>query len=243
MSAGDSAVNSEIFGRPEPASADYDRSGSCQFCAGRGHRSGRGHRLVNDLKSDQRLNMDASRRNITRPRPVPPLPIEYLGIIRRDHHDNGKLFCRHEHDVRGGRAAAPRKSARCESWAFRAAASSRLPGGIAAAFRSSGDSRHAFWSSAQQCARPGIGSFTTFSEIAFNFRHAGHLLGRLWRSFMGAIRRFFPARNAHRRKKSSGFARNLEFMESELKSLRIDRSASVAASRLPGPPAGSSRAS
>ena len=71
----------------------------------------------------------------------------------------------------------------------------------------------------------GIGSFVTFSEIAFNFRVSPEIMaaGIAFALVMGAVGGLFPARIAAKKEILTALRDDLE-MEAELKSLRIDRS-------------------
>jgi putative ABC transport system permease protein len=199
MDGGDSAVNSEIFADLNQASSDYNRSEVVSSALVRATDAVAANALVNDLKADQRLNVDAiPERDYYDQQTNSAAPIKYLGMFIAIIMMVGSCFA-----AMNTMYAAVARRAR-EIGTLRVLGFSRggilfsfflesillsllggLIGCLLAFFLLNGNTT-------------AIGSFTTFSEVAFNFRVSPQimLIGVLFAAFMGAIGGLFPAWNA-----------------------------------------------
>ena len=201
MSAGDSAVNSEIWADMNLAAADYNRSEVLSSTLVRATDPVSMTALVNDLKTDQRLNMDAiPEKQYFESQTNSAAPIQYLGFFVAVIMMVGSCFAA----MNTMYAAVARRSK--EIGTLRVLGFSRL--GILTSF---------FFESLILSAlggiigcilvlplnniTTGIGSFTTFSEMAFQFRVTPQIMfiGVLFALVMGAAGGLFPARNASKK--------------------------------------------
>ena len=198
MSAGDSAVNSEVFGDLNQVSSDYNRSEVLSSALVRANDEIAAAALINDLKADQKLNVDAiSEKAYYASQTNSAAPIEYLGIFVAIIMTVGSCFAA----MNTMYAAVARRAK--EIGTLRVLGFSR--GGILLSFfveslllSGLGGIIGCILVLPLNNITTGIGSFTTFSEIAFQFRVTPLIMltGVLFGIFMGAIGGLFPARNA-----------------------------------------------
>jgi putative ABC transport system permease protein len=198
MSAGDSAVNSEIFGDLNQVSSDYNRSEVLSSALVRATDEVAAAALINDIKSDQKLNVDAiSEKEYFASQTNSAAPIQYLGIFVAVIMTVGSCFAA----MNTMYAAVARRAK--EIGTLRVLGFSR--GGILMSFfveslllSGLGGILGCILVLPLNNITTGIGSFKTFSEIAFQFRVTPTimLIGILFGLFMGAIGGLFPARNA-----------------------------------------------
>ena len=198
MSAGDSAVNSEVFGDLNQVSSDYNRSEVLSSALVRANDEIAAAALINDLKADQKLNVDAiSEKAYYASQTNSAAPIEYLGIFVAIIMTVGSCFAA----MNTMYAAVARRAK--EIGTLRVLGFSR--GGILLSFfveslllSGLGGIIGCILVLPLNNITTGIGSFTTFSEISFQFRVTPLIMltGVLFGIFMGAIGGLFPARNA-----------------------------------------------
>ncbi len=198
MSAGESAVNSEVFADLNQVSSDYNRSEVLSSALVRATDEVAAAALINDLKTDQKLNVDAiSEKEYYAAQTNSAAPIKYLGIFVAVIMTVGSCFAA----MNTMYAAVARRAK--EIGTLRVLGFSR--GGILLSFfveslllSGLGGLIGCLLVLPLNNITTGIGSFTTFSEIAFQFRvtPAIMVIGVLFGIFMGAIGGLFPARNA-----------------------------------------------
>ena len=198
MDGGDSAVNSEIFADLNQASSDYNRSEVVSSALVRATDPVAANALINDLKADQRLNVDAiPERDYYEQQTNSAAPIKFLGMFIAVIMMVGSCFA-----AMNTMYAAVSRRAR-EIGTLRVLGFSR--GGILFSFFLEsillsllGGLLGCLLVLPLNGITTGIGSFKTFSEIAFNFRVSPQimLIGVLFAAFMGAIGGLFPAWNA-----------------------------------------------
>jgi len=201
MSAGDSTVNSEIFADLNQASSDYNRSEVLSSAHVRAVDAVSATALINDIKSDQKLNMDAQFvGDYYAAQMVSAAPVKFLGVFVAIIMAVGSCFA-----AMNTMYAAVAKRAR-EIGTLRVLGFSR--GGILLSFFLEslllsilGGLIGIVLVLPLNNVTTGIGSFTTFSEIAFNFRVTFPIM--LWGLFfalvMGAVGGLAPARNASKK--------------------------------------------
>jgi putative ABC transport system permease protein len=198
MSAGDSAVNSEIFGDLNQISSDYNRSEVLSSGLVRAVDPVAMTALINDIKSDQRLHMDAvPEREYYEAQTASANPVKFLGIFVAIIMMVGSCFAA----MNTMYAAVARRAK--EIGTLRVLGFSR--GGILTSFFVEslvlsllGGLIGCILVLPLNGITTGIGNFTTFSEVAFNFRVTPQIMlsGLIFALFMGAIGGLFPARNA-----------------------------------------------
>jgi putative ABC transport system permease protein len=201
MSAGRGATNSEIFGDLNQVSSDFQRSEALSSVLLRATDAVAAQALINDIKNDQRLNLDArSEKDYYMAQTNSGLVIESLGIFVSIIMGIGSSFAA----MNTMYAAVARRSQ--EIGTLRVLGFSR--GGILFSF---------FIESVLLAAlggvigcllvlplngiTTGIGNFVTFSEIDFNFRVTPQImaLGVGFAMVLGALGGLFPARSASRK--------------------------------------------
>jgi putative ABC transport system permease protein len=201
MSAGESAVNSEIWADLNQASSDYNRSEVLSSALVRATDPVAATALINDLKVDQRLNMDAQpEKEYYAAQTNASAPIKFLGIFISIIMMVGSCFAA----MNTMYAAVSRRSK--EIGTLRVLGFSK--GGILLSFFLEsvllsilGGILGCLLVLPLNNITTGIGSFVTFSEVAFQLRVTPEimLIGVLFAVFMGAMGGFFPARNAARK--------------------------------------------
>lgn len=201
MSAGDSAVNSEIFTDLNQASSDYNRADVLSSALIRATDLVAANALINDIRSDQRLNMDAiPETEYYQQQTSSSAPIKYLGFVVATIMMVGSSFAA----MNTMYAAVARRAK--EIGTLRVLGFSR--GGILTSFVLEslllsllGGLIGCLLVLPLNNITTGIGSFQTFSEMAFNFRVTPviMLMGVAFALLMGAIGGVFPARNAARK--------------------------------------------
>jgi putative ABC transport system permease protein len=198
MSAGDSTVNSEIWADLNQASSDYNRSEVLSSAHVRAADPVAATALINDIKSDQKLNMDAQFvHDYYEAQMVSAAPVKFLGIFVAVIMAVGSCFA-----AMNTMYAAVAKRAR-EIGTLRVLGFSR--GRILLSFFIEslllsvlGGLIGVILVLPLNNITTGIGSFTTFSEIAFNFRVTPVIMlgGIMFALLMGAAGGLAPARNA-----------------------------------------------
>jgi putative ABC transport system permease protein len=201
MSQGESAVNSEIWADLNQVSSDYNRSEVLSSALIRGADPIATAALINDLKADQKLNMDAVLvREYFEAQTNSAAPVKYLGLFVAVIMMIGSSFAA----MNTMYAAVARRSK--EIGTLRVLGFSR--GGIMLSFLTEslllsllGGLIGCVLVLPLNNITTGIGSFTTFSEVAFNFRITPKIMltGILFAFVMGAIGGLFPARNASKK--------------------------------------------
>ena len=198
MSAGESAVNSEVFADLNQVSSDYNRSEVLSSALVRATDPIAAQALINDLKADQKLNVDArSEKEYFASQTSSAAPIEFLGIFVAIIMTVGSCFAA----MNTMYAAVARRAK--EIGTLRVLGFSR--GGILLSFfieslllSGLGGILGCILVLPLNNITTGIGSFVTFSEISFQFHVTPVIMviGVLFGVFMGAIGGLFPARNA-----------------------------------------------
>ncbi len=201
MNAGDSAVNSEIWTDLNQAASDYNRSEVLSSALLRANDEVAASALVNDIQADQRLNMDAiSERAYFDQQTNSGAPIKYLGIFVSVIMMVGSCFAamntmyaavaRRSREVGTLRILGFSKGSILLSFLLESLLLSLLGGVLGCILILPLNN-----------ITTGIGSFTTFSEVAFNFRVTPEIMlnGILFALFMGAVGGLFPAMNAARK--------------------------------------------
>lgn len=201
MSAGDSALNSEIWTDADELSADYNRSEVLSSTLIRATDAITAQALINELKADQRLNVDAvPEREYYAQQTRSAAPIQFLGIFVASIMAVGSCFA-----AMNTMYAAVARRAR-EIGTLRVLGFSRasilfsffleslflsLLGGLLGCLLTL--PLNGFTTA--------IGSFTTFSEITFDLRVTPAIMvtGVLFALLMGTFGGLFPARMAARK--------------------------------------------
>ncbi|HEU0139365.1 MAG TPA: ABC transporter permease [Bryobacteraceae bacterium] len=196
--AGRSAANSEIFADLNQVASDYNRSEVLSSALVRAVDPVAVQALVNDLQSDRRFNVMAqTERSYYEQQMQSAAPIEFMGMFVAVIMAIGSSFAA----MNTMYAAVARRSA--EIGTLRVLGFSKA--GILSSFLIEslllslvGGLLGCLLVLPLNSIETGIGSFVTFSEIAFNFRVTGELMlkGLLFALLMGAIGGVFPARMA-----------------------------------------------
>ncbi|HVT93238.1 MAG TPA: ABC transporter permease [Bryobacteraceae bacterium] len=198
MDGGQSAVNSEIFGDLGQVSSDFDRQDGLSSVLLRATDTATVPALINSLNDDQRLNVDAmTERSYYESQTNSGAPLQFLGIFVSIIMAVGSSFAA----MNTMYASVARRSK--EIGTLRVLGFSR--GSILLSFFLESLLLSLF-GGLLGCIlvlplngiTTGIGSFVTFSEIAFNFRVTPQIMiaGVLFALFMGAVGGLFPARMA-----------------------------------------------
>jgi putative ABC transport system permease protein len=200
MDAGASAVNSEIWGDLNQISADFNRQDGLSAVLVRAIDAPMVPALINRLRDDRRLNVSAMReRDYYDNQMVSGAPLKYLGLFITVIMAIGSSFgamntmyaavARRAREIGTLRVLGFARSSILLSFLVEALLLSLL-GGILGCLLVLPLNR----------VTTGIGSFMTFSEIAFNFRvsPAAMLTGIGFALIVGAIGGLFPARLAAR---------------------------------------------
>jgi putative ABC transport system permease protein len=201
MSAGNSAVNSEIFADLNQAAGDYNRSEVLSSALIRATDEVAAQALINDLKDDRRLNVDAVKEKAYyEQQTTSARPVQFLGTFVAIIMAVGSCFAA----MNTMYAAVARRSK--EIGTLRVLGFSR--GSILLSFFLEslllsviGGILGCLLVLPLNNITTGIGSFQTFSEIAFNFRVTPTVMaaGVAFALVMGALGGLFPARNASKK--------------------------------------------
>ena len=198
MDGGQSSTNSEIFGDLNQVSSDFNREDGLSAVLVRATDAGAVPGLVNTLNDDQRLGVDAmTEKSYYAKQTNSAAPLQFLGIFISIIMAVGSSFAA----MNTMYAAVARRAK--EIGTLRVLGFSR--GSILASFFIE-SVLLAVLGGLIGCVlvlplnniTTGIGSFVTFSEIAFNFRVTIPIMisGVMFAFVMGALGGFFPARNA-----------------------------------------------
>lgn len=201
MDAGQSAVNSEIWGDLNQISTDYNRTEVLSSALVRASDPVTVTALINDLESDTRLNVAArTERDYYASQTISAAPVQFLGIFVSIIMAVGSCFAamntmyaavaRRAREIGTLRVLGFSKSAILLSFFLESLLLSALGGLLGCALVLPLNN-----------ITTGIGSFVTFSEIAFNFRVGPETMavGVAFALLMGALGGLFPAGNAARK--------------------------------------------
>jgi ABC-type antimicrobial peptide transport system permease subunit len=198
MDAGQSAVNSEIWGDLNQVSSDFNRSDGLSSVLLRATDASTVPALINSLNDDRRLNVTAmTEKSYYDQQTVSAAPVQFLGIFISIIMAVGSSFAA----MNTMYAAVARRSR--EIGTLRVLGFSR--GGILFSFFIEslllsvlGGLLGCLLVLPLNNITTGVGSFITFSEISFNFKVGPVIMisGILFALFMGAIGGLFPARMA-----------------------------------------------
>jgi len=201
MDGGQSAVNSEIFGDLNQISSDFNRADGLSSVLLRAADAATVPALINSLKDDRRLNVDAmTEKAYYAAQTASGAPLQFLGIFVSAIMAIGSSFA----SMNTMYAAVARRSR--EIGTLRVLGFPR--GSILFSFFVE-SLLLALLGGLLGCVlvlplnniTTGIGSFVTFSEIAFNFRVTPAIMmtGLIFALFMGSVGGLFPARMASRK--------------------------------------------
>jgi putative ABC transport system permease protein len=201
MDGGQSAVNSEIFGDLNQISSDFNRADGLSSVLLRAADAATVPALINSLKDDRRLNVDAmTEKAYYAAQTASGAPLQFLGIFVSAIMAIGSSFA----SMNTMYAAVARRSR--EIGTLRVLGFPR--GSILFSFFVE-SLLLALLGGLLGCVlvlplnniTTGIGSFVTFSEIAFNFRVTPAIMmtGLIFALFMGTVGGLFPARMASRK--------------------------------------------
>lgn len=201
MDGGQSAVNSEIFGDLNQISSDFNRSDALSSILLRATSAADVPALINSLKDDRRLNVDAmTEKAYYAAQTNSAAPLQFLGIFVSAIMAVGSSFAsmntmyaavaRRAREIGTLRVLGFTRSSILFSFFVESLLLSLLGGLIGCVLVLPLNN-----------VTTGIGSFVTFSEIAFNFRvtPAIMLAGLIFAAFMGSLGGIFPARMAARK--------------------------------------------
>jgi len=198
MDGGQSAVNSEIWGDLNQISSDYNRLNGLSSVLVRATDAAAVPALINRINDDRQLNMSAVReRQYYANQTSSGAPIEFLGIFVGCIMAIGSSFAamntmyaavgRRSREIGTLRVLGFSRASILLSFLIEALLLS-IAGGIIGCFVTL----------PLNFVTTGIGSFTSFSEIAFNFRVGFSVMatGLIFAMLVGAAGGLFPARNA-----------------------------------------------
>jgi putative ABC transport system permease protein len=198
MDGGQSAVNSEIWGDLNQISSDYNRQNGLSSILVRAANAATIPALINSINDDRQLNVSAMpEQQYYASQTSSGMPIEFLGILVAVIMAVGSSFAA----MNTMYAAVARRSR--EIGTLRVLGFSR--GSILLSFliealllSVAGGALGCLITLPLNFVTTGIGSFTSFSEIAFNFRvgFAAMATGMIFATLVGATGGLFPARNA-----------------------------------------------
>ena len=198
MDAGDSAVNSEMWADLNQAAADYDRPDVLSSALVRAKDEVAVNALINELQADQKLNVMAkTEKEYYESQTNAALPVQFLGTFVACIMAIGSSFAA----MNTMYAAVAKRSK--EIGTLRVLGFSRA-GILFSFFLESlilsllGGLIGCLLVLPLASVTTSIGSFTSFSDIAFNFRITPAILmtGLVFSLFMGAFGGLFPARAA-----------------------------------------------
>jgi putative ABC transport system permease protein len=199
--AGDSAANSEIFGDLNQVASDYNRMEGLSSILLRATDRASAKALVNNINDDVKLNMEARLEDeYMAAQTSSGAPIQFLGIFVSIIMAVGSSFAamntmyaavaRRAREVGTLRVLGFSKGSILLSFLIESIALSLLGGllGCLLVLPLNG-------------ITTGIGNFTTFSEVSFNFRVTPQIMlsGLLFALFLGAAGGLFPSLNAARK--------------------------------------------
>lgn len=201
MDGGRSAVNSEIFADLNQASSDYNRSEVVSSCLLHATDAVAVQALVNDLNSDQKLNVSAqTETDYYAAQTISSAPIQYLGLFVSIIMAVGSCFAamntmyaavaRRAKEIGTLRVLGFARSSILTSFFLESLLLSLLGGALGCLLVLPLNN-----------IETGIGNFVTFSEIAFQFQVTPKIMaiGIGFALFLGAIGGVFPASNAARK--------------------------------------------
>jgi ABC-type antimicrobial peptide transport system permease subunit len=201
MDAGQSAVNSEIWGDLNQISTDYNRPEVLSSALVRATDPVTVTALINDLEADTRLNVTArTEKDYYESQTISAAPVQFLGIFVSIIMAVGSCFAamntmyaavaRRAREIGTLRVLGFSKAAILLSFFLESLLLSALGGLIGCALVLPLNN-----------ITTGIGSFITFSEIAFNFRVGPQTMavGVAFALVLGALGGLFPASNAARK--------------------------------------------
>ena len=201
MGAGQSAVNSEIFGDLNQISSDFNRPETLSSVLLRANDTATVPALINSLNDDRRLGVDAvTEKSYYEAQTSSGAPLQFLGLFISIIMAVGSSFA-----AMNTMYAAVARRAR-EVGTLRVLGFSR--GSILFSFFLEslllsivGGLLGCVLVLPLNNITTGIGSFVTFSEIAFNFRVSSEIMmiGIAFALLMGALGGVFPARMAARK--------------------------------------------
>jgi putative ABC transport system permease protein len=201
MDAGESATGSEIWGDLNQISSDFNREELLNSVLVRAGDAAGAQALINSVNDDRQLNASAiPEREYYAKQTAAGAPLEYFGILIAIIMAVGSSFAA----MNTMYAAVARRSA--EIGTLRVLGFSRGQILVSFLFESLllaaiGGALGCLVALPLNGVTTGIGSFTTFSEIAFNFRvgPTTMLIGIVFALVVGAIGGLIPARNAARK--------------------------------------------
>ncbi|MEO8659260.1 MAG: ABC transporter permease [Bryobacteraceae bacterium] len=201
MDAGQSAIGSEVWGDVNQVSTDYNRPEVLSAALVRATDAVSASALINDLEADTRLNVTArTEKEYYEAQTVSAAPIQFLGIFISVIMAVGSCFAamntmyaavsRRAREIGTLRVLGFTKGSILLSFFIESVLLSAL-GGILGCLLVLPLNN----------ITTGIGSFITFSEIAFNFRVSPQIMlwGITFAVFLGAVGGLFPASNAARK--------------------------------------------
>lgn len=201
MDGGRSAVNSEIFVDLNQASSDYNRSDVVSSALIRATDEVAVQALINDLNSDQKLNVTAqTEKEYYAAQTVSAAPIQFLGLFVSVIMAIGSCFAamntmyaavaRRAKEIGTLRVLGFARSSILTSFFFESVVLSLIGGVLGCVLVLPLNN-----------IETGIGNFVTFSEIAFNFQVTPAIMaiGMGFALVLGALGGVFPARNAARK--------------------------------------------
>lgn len=201
MDGGRSAVNSEIFVDLNQASSDYNRSEVVSSALIRATDEVAVQALINDLNSDQKLNVSAqTEKEYYAAQTVSAAPIQFLGLFVSVIMAIGSCFAamntmyaavaRRAKEIGTLRVLGFARSSILTSFFFESVVLSMIGGVLGCVLVLPLNN-----------IETGIGNFVTFSEIAFNFQVTPAIMaiGMGFALALGALGGVFPARNAARK--------------------------------------------
>jgi len=201
MAQGNSAINSEVWGDLNQMAADFDRSDVLSSALIRVIDEAAVQALINDLKNDQRLNVDAqTEKSYYAAQTAAAIPLQAVGTLVAIIMAVGSAFAA----MNTMYAAVARRSR--EIGTLRVLGFSQ--GGILVSFLLEslllsllGGILGVLLVLPLNNIQTGIGSFTTFAEIAFRFRITPEIMamGVGFGLIMGALGGIFPAASAARK--------------------------------------------
>lgn len=201
MAQGNSAINSEVWGDVNQMAADFDRSDVLSSALVRSTDDAAVQSLISDLKNDQRLNVDAmTEKSYYAAQTVAAIPLQAVGTLVAIIMAIGSAFAamntmyaavaRRSREIGTLRVLGFSKSGILVSFFLESLLLSLLGGilGVLLVLPLNN-------------IQTGIGSFTTFTEIAFQFRITPQIMatGLAFGLIMGALGGIFPAASAARK--------------------------------------------
>jgi putative ABC transport system permease protein len=198
MDGGQSAVNSEIWGDLNQISSDYNRQHGLSSILVRATDAAAVPALINSINDDRQLNVSAMpEQQYYASQTSSGMPIEFLGILVAAIMAVGSSFAamntmyaavsRRSREIGTLRVLGFSRGSILVSFLMEALLLSAMGGGLGCLI-----------TLPLNMVTTGIGSFTSFSEIAFNFRvgFSAMATGVIFAMLVGAAGGFFPARSA-----------------------------------------------